>query len=132
MAGSIPNEGEEDILDVIFATSLVLRLFSNNLTPVNASVLADFTEANFTGYAAVTLTGGSWTTTQADPSTAVYAQQSFTSTTTTPQTIYGYYITRTSSGRVWFAERFTSAKSISSTTPSIRITPTINLTDSGD
>ena len=131
MAGGMPNEGEEDILDVILATSLVLRLFKNNFTPSNSSVLADFTEADFTGYSALTLTGGSWTTTQGDPTTGVYAQQAFTGTGTA-QTVYGYYLTRTSSGRVWYYQRFESALSIGLSTPSIRITPTLNFKDSSD
>ena len=131
MAGGMPNEGEEDILDVIFAITLVLRLFKNNFSPANSSVLADFTEADFTGYASISLTGGSWVTTPADPSTAVYATQTFTGTGTA-QTVYGYYISRTSSGRAWYYERFTTPISIGSATPSIRITPTISFKDSSD
>ena len=129
--GGMPNEGEEDILDVILATTLVLRLFKNNFSPANSSVLSDFTEADFTGYSAITLTGASWVTTQADPSTATYAQQAFTGTGTA-QTVYGYYITRTSSGRVWYYQRFTTPLSIGSVTPAIRITPTLNFKDSVD
>ena len=131
MAGGMPDEGEEDILDVILATTLVLRLFKNNFSPVNASVLSDFTEADFTGYSSVSLTGGSWTTTQGAPSTATYAQQAFTGTGAA-QTVYGYYITRTSSGRVWYYQRFTTPISVGSSTPVLRISPALSMKDSVD
>ena len=135
MALSIPDEGEEDILDVIFATTLVLRLFKNNLTPTNASVLSDFTEADFTGYAAITLTGGSWTTTPGAPSIATYVAQTFTcSAAGAAQTIYGYYITRTSSGRVWVAERFPAADiaAISAAGQTRIVNPRVTLKDESD
>jgi hypothetical protein len=111
----------------------VLRLFKNNLTPDNTSVLADFTEADFTGYSAITLTGGSWTTTQGNPSTGAYAQQTFSSSAAQAvQTIYGYYITRTSTGRVWYYERFATARTIQGATDTIKVTPNVKYKDSSD
>lgn len=118
-----PIEGLEDIWDQLFgAVSPILRLFKSNTTPGASTVYGHFTWADFTGYSAITLTGASWTTSAADPSLAEYAQQAFTSTTSTPQTIYGWAITRGTS-KVWVARRFSSALEISSSTPSIRITP---------
>lgn len=134
MAGIIPNEGEEDMLDVLLAGNLVLRLFKNNFTPSDSSVLADFTEADFPGYAAITLTGGSWTTTPGAPSIATYAAQTFTATASGSQTIYGYYITRTATGRVWMAERFPAAQiaAISAAGQTRIINPKLSLKDSTD
>ncbi len=40
---------------------LVLRLYTNNHTPAYADVVGTYTEASSFGYAAVTLTGASWT-----------------------------------------------------------------------
>lgn len=133
MAGGVPDEGEEDMLDVLFATTLVLRLFKNNISPNNASVLADFTEANFTGYAAITLTGGSWTTTAGAPSVAAYAQQTFSSSAAqAAQSVYGYYITRTATSRVWAYERFSTTQTIQGATDTISVTPRIKLKDDQD
>ena len=118
-----PIEGLEDMWDQLFgAVSPILRLFKSNTTPGDATVYSDFTWADFTGYSAITLTGGSWTTSAADPSLAEYAQQTFTSSTSTPQTIYGWAITRGTS-KVWVAARFPTALDISSASNPIRITP---------
>lgn len=121
------------MLDTLLAGNTSLRLFQNNFTPANASVLADFTVADFTGYANITLTGGSWTTTPGDPSTASYTQQTFTrSATGAVQTIYGYYIVNTAGTKVWFYEKFSTAQSVTSANDVIRITPRIALQDSED
>ena len=56
--GVIPTEGKEVLQDTLFQNyepTLILRLFKSNTTPSNASVYADFTWADFTGYATVTL-----------------------------------------------------------------------------
>jgi hypothetical protein len=135
MAGNTCNGSKAIILaNALNKTSplnLTLRLFTNNITPadsdnVNAS---GYTEATFTGYGGIALTAGSWSITTADPSVASYAQQTFTSTTATPQTVYGYYITR-SDGTLFTAERFSDGPySISNATLPIKVTPTINATD---
>lgn len=41
--------------------NLVLRLYSNNVTPANADVVGGYTEVSGNGYASLTLTGASWT-----------------------------------------------------------------------
>lgn len=88
-----------------------LRLFSNDYTPVETSVLGNFTEVTGGGYAAISLLNGSWTITPAnDPSDAIYAEQTFTFTGTIGGTgnIYGAYLEDNdgSSGVVIIAERF--------------------------
>jgi hypothetical protein len=88
-----------------------LRLFSNDYTPVETSVLGNFTEVTGGGYAAITLTNGSWTITPAnDPSDAIYAEQTFTFTGPIGGSgnIYGVYVedNNGSTGVVVFAERF--------------------------
>lgn len=133
MTITAPDEGEEAILDQMLAVDLTLRLFKNNLTPGNASVFSDFTEATFTGYAAKTLTGGAWTTTPGAPSVATYVAQTFTcSAAGTAETIYGYYITR--AGKVWIAERFPAAGilAISAANQTRIVNPRITLKDEGD
>ena len=87
--------------------NFTLRLFVNNITPADTDTAATYTEATGGGYAAITLTNGSFTVTVGnDPSDATYAQQTFTFTgalTTNPD-IYGYYVTD-ADGVLIFAER---------------------------
>lgn len=74
---------------------LTLKLFCNNITPADTDTTGTYTEASGGGYAAITLTNGSWTVSQVSSiEQAAYAQQtfSFTGPLTTNLTIYGYYI----------------------------------------
>lgn len=121
------------MLDTLFAGNKSLRLFQNNFTPNNASQLSDFTVADFAGYANITLTGGSWTTTPGAPSVAAYAEQTFTRTTTgAVQTIYGYYIVNAGGTKVWAYEKFATAQAVTSAGSTIRVTPRIKLKDDQD
>ncbi|MEI7485802.1 MAG: hypothetical protein WCJ72_00090 [Chryseobacterium sp.] len=107
----------------------LLRLFTNNLTPVEATTLATVTEAlGGTGYTPVTLVGSSWTTTQVGgTTTAVYSEQTFTFTTGV--TVYGYYVTSIygTPALLWL-ERFSGAPFIlPSGGGQIAISPRISL-----
>ena len=77
------------------AEGATLRLFSNNFTPTPASVVADFTEATFSSYNAVDLTGiwGAPTQVVAGDYLHVTSFAEFTSDDGTGQQIYGWYIT---------------------------------------
>lgn len=129
----VPNNGEGDMLTYLVnksaAENLVLRLFKNNVVPAETDTAATYTEATFTGYSAATLTGANWTVTEGAPSNAAYAQQSFTSSANqTQQLIYGYYLTRASSGRIAWAEVFADGPySIANNGDVIKVTPTITL-----
>lgn len=110
----LANVGETITLEAMVAKTagqnLVLRLYKNNYIPVEASTAANFTEADFTGYSPVTLTAANWNTVAGDPSTLDYAKQSFTSSVGgQSQEVYGYYLTQVTSGKLVWAERFTSA-----------------------
>lgn len=135
----IPNQGEKAFLDLILAANYTLHLFKNNATDgitgadLDDLTQADFTEADFTGYTSKALTGGSWTTTAADPSTGTYALQAFTSSADqTPQDVYGYYVTLTSDGALRWFEVFAEAVTVQNDGDSIRITPKITLADTQD
>lgn len=114
MALLVPNTGEVIALSYLVNKStpenLVYRLFATNVTPAETDTAATYTEATGGGYAAITLTGSSWTVTGGAPSTAAYAQQTYTFTgaLTTNATIYGYYVTRATTGDLVLAETFTS------------------------
>lgn len=132
MAGIIPNNGEGDLLQYFVNRAspqdLVLRLFKNNITPADTDAAGAFTEATFTGYGAITLTGASWgAPSEGDPSSIAYAEQTFTSSADqATENVYGYYLTRASSGRIAAAERFADAPyGITNLGDNIKITPTL-------
>lgn len=110
----VPNTGEVIALSYLVNKSvpenLVYRLFATNITPAETDTAGTYTEAAGGGYSAITLTGSSWTVTGGAPSTASYAQQTYTFTgvLTTNTTIYGYYVTRSTTGDLVLAETFTS------------------------
>ena len=110
MALVLPNHGEGDMLAALVAKApaenLVLRLFKSDTTPGETDTAETYTEADFTGYSALTLTPASWTITEGAPSNAAYPQVTFTSSASQSQNIYGYYLTRVTSGRIAWAERF--------------------------
>lgn len=127
----VPNNGEGDMLAYAVNKSapenLVLRLFTNNVTPAEGDTAASYTEAAGNGYAAITLTGANWVITEGAPSDASYAQQTFTFTGALGN-VYGYYLTRATSGRVAWAERFTDGPyNVVNNGDQIKITPRITL-----
>ena len=108
----LPNQGEQITLEAMVGKTagqnLVLRLFKSNTTPDESTTEASVTEANFTGYSAITLTAASWSYTAGDPGTIAYAQQTFTSSAgSQSQAVYGYYLTQVTSGKLVWIERFT-------------------------
>ena len=132
MAFAVPNEGEVRMLTKITADDISLRLFNSNITPAESDVAADYTanEPATAGYAAITLTGGSWTiaTDGGGDSTAEYATQTFTFTSG-PDTIYGYFLLDSGSGELLLAESFTSGSvSVPGGGGDIEITAVLKLT----
>ena len=94
------NKQLQDMIDYLRGTFLntantYVRLFKNNFTPDPASVLADFTEANFTGYAAIQVNAKFGT-----PYKVIDGEYqtdsspfAFTCTSGSSQTTYGWYLT---------------------------------------
>src|SRR5262245_61795745 len=136
MAGNTCNGSKAVILanalNKTAPQNLTLRLFKNNVTPADADNVnaSGYTEANFTGYAAIPLTAASWSISTADPAVAAYAQQTFTSTADqTSMAIYGYYITR-ADATLFCAERFSDGPyNVLSNGQTIKVTPNFSLTD---
>ena len=131
MTGLLCSNGEQVALGCFLnkttPVNAVLHLYSNNHTPAYADTVSSYTEATFTGYASVTLTGASWTISGTNPAAATYAAQAFASSANqTLQTIYGYYITV--SGNLVAAELFASSVPIQYNGDTINVTPTINAT----
>jgi len=111
----VPNNGENIALSYLTGKTgstenLVYRLFATNVTPAETDTAGSYTEATGGGYASKTLTGASWTITNGNPTSAAYAQQTwtFTGALTTNTTVFGYYVTRVTSTDLVLAETFTS------------------------
>jgi hypothetical protein len=117
------NKQLQDVIDYIRGTFLntsltYVHLFKNNFTPDPGSVLADFTEATFTGYAAVQsiakfgtpykVIDGEY---QTDSSAFNFACSGGSS-----QTVYGWYLTWNDGSTTWVR------KSGVFTTPFVMIT----------
>jgi hypothetical protein len=122
------DAGAIKILDKFFNTgnNLTLKLFTNDYTPVEGTVVGDLTEAAGADYAAKTLTAGSWTCSSVGGiATAVYAEQTwtFTGALTGPQTVYGYYVID-STGALIFLQRVDSPATPALNGDKIVITPT--------
>lgn len=131
MALLVPNASEatmlEAILNKVAPQDLVLRLFTNNQTPAEGHTVADYTEASGSGYAAATLTAGSWTTTPGAPTEATHPEVTFTFTGALGN-VYGYYVTQATSGKLMWAERFTGAPfNIANNGDQIRVVPKLTL-----
>lgn len=129
------SRGEVNVLDRFFAGDMTLHLFTNDVetglteTQLEALDAADFTEATFAGYAAVTLTGGLWSTLASNPSEATYDAQTFTRTSTgTAQLVRGYYVTDVNdAGALSFYEQFDGPVSIEFTDDALTVTPEVRL-----
>lgn len=135
----IPDRGEGVLLDAMTSGDLYLRLFASDVedglteAQVEALTESDFTEATFAGYEACLLTGGGWTVTTGDPSEATYAQQQFVSSMEqTPETIYGYYVTRASDGWLAWYEYLDTAVDMTGADEHIFVTPRITLQDTDE
>lgn len=103
MPGVIADQGVQDSLDELLASppwsTAKLRLYQLGPTPpTDTAVLADFTEATFTGYAAVSLAWGS-SSLAGHIATSQATQANFTITAGT-QTIKGWYITNAAGTRL--------------------------------
>ncbi len=135
MALILHNHGEADGLKYFVnkeaPENLVLRLFKNDLQPAEADAVGAFTEATFTGYGAITLTGATWAApVEGDPTTIEYGAQTFLSSAAQAlQNIYGWYMTRASSGRIVCSERFSNGPyAISNDGDFIEVIPRLSLT----
>lgn len=128
MAISVPDVGENLVLEMIVnktaAQNLVLKLYSSNTTPAESDTAVTYTEATFTGYSAITLTGASWGA--ASGGSIAYAQQTFTCSGASSEDIYGYFVIQTTSSTLLYSERGTGVPfSITTVGDNVKVTPTI-------
>lgn len=128
MAINVPDVGENLALEMIVnktaPQNLVLKLYSNNITPSDTDTAGTYTECTFTGYAAITLTGASWGA--ASGGSIAYAQQTFTCSGAGSENVYGYYVVQVSSGTLLYSERGAGVPFVITTVgDNVKITPTI-------
>ena len=109
------------------AENFTLKLYTACATtggvPTAASVVGDFTEPTFTGYAGKTLSGAlsstTWSTPTGLPAVSQYyasAPQSWTMTAGTSQTVLGAFYVGAVSGVFYHAEPFATGQLYNSTT----------------
>lgn len=106
-----------------------LRLFKNNHTPDEADDISDYTEADFSGYAAATI--GAWNAaTYAGGLANVEATtaQTFTNSTgAVGNDVYGYYVTDSAGTVLYYAQRANSPPlSLQLAGEAVTITPAID------
>jgi len=133
----VPDVGEVELLKRILypagGENGTLKLYSNNVTPSESDTAATYTEATFTGYAAKTLTSSQSAATWAVPTTSAGTTSSTYGggtaqswSPTSSQTIYGYFIVGATTGILWWAELFATAKNLSSG-DTLNLTPRFEL-----
>lgn len=95
MTSFFPDEGLIKMLQLVVANNLKLHVFTNNITPSDNTVLSGVTEAAWTGYAAITLSSGSWVSlgVSGHIGALAYPTVTFSNTSGSPVTAYGWYIT---------------------------------------
>lgn len=124
----VVTNGDQVLLNtgLAFGNTLSLRLYTNNITPSKSDLLATYTQASGSGYAAISMPRGSWVfsnTGAGGNGNAQYPAQSWTFTGAI--TVYGYYIVDSSSGLLMWAERFAGAPLTFAAAGVLTITPYI-------
>jgi hypothetical protein len=132
MALVVPDLGEIELLTKLLKNTTdtedyIIRLYKNNYSPINTTVVGDFTEADFTSYAEKTVARGDWSS----PSTvAIKAESSVTAQSwtcgVTGNTVYGYYVVGATSGVCLWAEQFAAARVLADGDV-LNLTPKFNL-----
>jgi len=119
----IPNEGKSLILDELFRLtttreSFLLKQFVSNTTVVDASTLADFTIATYTGYADVAVARGDWAAAAVAANIGSISKTTnpvFTCTADSPQTVYGLLLVGATSGKVYAGVNYSTPISMAPT-----------------
>jgi hypothetical protein len=111
----IPDVGKKPRATQILAGTnyKTAHLFQNNATISHSTVLADLTEATFSGYASIILSGGTVQSSLDGTNRAVtlFNMVSWTKAGATGNTIYGYYYTD-GSGNLTGVEKWDSPETM--------------------
>jgi len=106
--------------------NFVYHLYSNNYTPVDGSVLANFTESAFAGYASQIVLAADWTSPVDDGTcvTCTAPAHTWTSTGAPAEQAYGYFVTSSVDAVLLWAEKFAAPVDMSLAGRSTILTPT--------
>lgn len=123
MALVTPDEGELELMDKMLKDALtvdenyLLKLYNNNYTPVQGSTGTNFTATTFTNYAIKTLTRAGFTaaSTVSNKASSAYSTAQVWTCGATGDTVYGYWIEAATSGKVLWAEKFATARTLADT-----------------
>lgn len=108
----VPDIVEVEVLTAMLTPALTMKLYGNNKTPAHGDTAAAYTEISGGGYLGKPLTFANWVITAGEPSIAAYNAiniWTFTNPINAPGSVYGYYVTRNSDGKLMWAERFPAA-----------------------
>lgn len=123
-----PDNGLVTFLTRMVTPGWLFHLYTNNYTPTLGDTLANYTEATFAGYAAQAALAAAWTFSQV--SAHVGALQapnvSFSNTSGSSQSVYGYYITDAAATVLLGAARFDSGPIVIPTGQSQGVTPILS------
>lgn len=126
----IPSVGGVALLNLLTdAYTAWYHLYTNPLTPNAASVLTDFVEASFGGYAPLRSVGWTDALVVGDVPTAYADALVFACTVSgSPQSIYGYYVTQgKTGGLLWAQSRDAGPVVITNVGDSLDVLPTLSL-----
>jgi hypothetical protein len=131
MAIIVPNVGEEKLARRMVGLdtngNLTLKLYVNDVTPGDSDTAGTYTEMSTQGYAAKTLTAGSWTVLATSAALALYAEQTWTfDGTGGSTTVYGYFVVEAGGVLLW-AERFGAPITIVDNGDDIAVTPLLTV-----
>ncbi|MFN4259769.1 MAG: hypothetical protein ACK4RK_10760 [Gemmataceae bacterium] len=132
MTLKVPDDSELILLDVLRGNwgDLTLRLYQNDHTPSDDDTVADYAEADFSGYDAIPLLEANWSvaTTEAGKAMTSYEEQTFEHDGgAVSNSIYGYYVVNAADELLW-AERAAGAPlNMAAGGSQIKITPKFTL-----
>jgi len=136
MALLVPDVGEVALLSDMLGNgnNMTLKLYKTDVTPAEGDTAGSYTEADFTGYSAATLTrsvsGSTWATPSTASGTTSSEYNSGTPQTWTntgaSQTVYGYFVIDAIAGTLLWAEKFATARTLA-TNDTLDVTPAIEL-----
>ena len=137
MAGVVPNDGEKNILKALIGNNMgafKIRLFKNDITPGDNTILGDFQEADFDSYSPGDGTDWGAPATQGNGKAATtHGVVVFTKGAgANMNTIYGYYLTYSPDGmEQWLiaAEKFGSPIAMNNEGDSFQLTVTFTMAE---
>lgn len=122
----VPNISEiwllKYLLNIESVDDPVLKLFNNDISPDEDTVLADFTEPTDGGYSPITLNPINWSISTVEGiAVAEYPQQTFTFLNS--DIVYGYFVTNNGGTELLWALRSTCLNSLPAGGGTIYVTP---------